>query len=130
MTHTTLTNQPLIQPIPQAKGVTVNSFIAKQEDLLTRFESGYFGYRGLQGEAAVGQSLSAYLLDCSNYRMLEQKTFGNCRENITHAEGGRKGAEKKELHTILDNLGIIWSFCNPFPFPSNVSTEKYISVDS
>jgi len=33
----------------KAKGITVNSFIAKQEDQLNRFESGYFGYRGLQG---------------------------------------------------------------------------------
>ena len=34
----------------QAKGITVDTFIAKQEDLVNRFESGSFGYRGLQGE--------------------------------------------------------------------------------
>ena len=34
----------------QAKGITVDTFIAKQEDLVNRFESGSFGYRGLQGQ--------------------------------------------------------------------------------
>ena len=34
----------------QAKGITVDTFIAKQEDLVNSFESCSFGYRGLQGK--------------------------------------------------------------------------------
>ena len=37
----------------QAKGITVDTFIAKQEDLVNRFESGSFGYRGLQGQLVL-----------------------------------------------------------------------------
>jgi len=36
----------------QAKGITVDTFIAQQEDLVNRFESGSFGYRGLQGSSS------------------------------------------------------------------------------
>ena len=39
----------IISNTEQARGITVDTFIAQQEDLVNRFESGSFGYRGLQG---------------------------------------------------------------------------------
>ena len=34
----------------KAKGISVEAFKKQQDELIERFESGFFGYRGLQGK--------------------------------------------------------------------------------
>lgn len=36
----------------RAKGVTISGFVKKEEDLMNRFECGFFGYRGLSGSSS------------------------------------------------------------------------------
>jgi len=36
----------------KAKGVTITNFVKKEEDLMNRFECGFFGYRGLSGSSS------------------------------------------------------------------------------
>ena len=39
----------LLIPLFQAKGISVEDFLKKQEELTEKFDSGYNGYRGLNG---------------------------------------------------------------------------------
>ena len=38
-------------PIFQAKGISVESFLKKQEEIAEKFDSGFNGYRGLNGKS-------------------------------------------------------------------------------
>ena len=39
----------------QARGISVEEFLRKQEEIIERFDSGFDGYRGLNGES-VGRT--------------------------------------------------------------------------
>ena len=43
-----------------AKGVSIENFKRQQEEMFGRYESGFFGYRGLQGERNYYYSVNRY----------------------------------------------------------------------
>ena len=80
--------------------MNIATFLKTQADIVSRFESGFSGYRGLAGE---NMDLDENILTMNFLRSNMPEAIRNCGKDTSSPQRKREGPAKKELRPILDN---------------------------
>ena len=85
----------------QARGISVEEFLRKQEEIIERFDSGFDGYRGLNGESIeyAKRNMSAQnprqFPDAYNIPFCELHN-GRCTFDVCMVEGGWPKSDQRK----------------------------------